>query len=130
MLTGSSARRGRCIVAFGVLDWGAGVTGEQGQPDAPQLAAQWARIRGRLQQEVGEVEYRTWLRQMSLVGLVADEITVNLPTRDPDKAIRLMAYTAMHQSEIKARAGGRTRGRKLADPVYCYSLSWAPGEEP
>ncbi|UPJ44955.1 relaxase/mobilization nuclease domain-containing protein [Bradyrhizobium sp. 40] len=56
--------------------------------------------------------------------------TVNLPTRDPDKAIRMMAYTAMHQSEIKARAGGSTRGRKLADPVYCYSLSWAPGEEP
>lgn len=56
--------------------------------------------------------------------------TVNLPTRDPDKAIRMMAYTAMHQSKIKARAGGSTRGRKLTDPVYCYSLSWAPGEEP
>ncbi|MFK4522907.1 hypothetical protein ABIF90_000888 [Bradyrhizobium japonicum] len=26
--------------------------------------------------------------------------------------------------------GGSTRGRKLTDPVYCYSLSWAPGEEP
>jgi hypothetical protein len=61
---------------------------------------------------------------------VAFTHTVNLPTRDPDKAIRLMAYTAMHQSEIKARAGGSTRGRKLADPVYCYSLSWAPGEDP
>ncbi|WP_184085732.1 relaxase/mobilization nuclease domain-containing protein [Afipia massiliensis] len=61
---------------------------------------------------------------------VAFTHTVNLPTRDADKAIRLMAYTAMHQSEIKARAGGSTRGRKLADPVYCYSLSWAPGEEP
>jgi chromosomal replication initiator protein len=47
----------------------------------PQLAAQWARIRGRLQQEFGEVEYRTWLRQMTLVGLDGDEITVHLPTR-------------------------------------------------
>ena len=46
-----------------------------------QLAAQWARLRGRLQQEVGEVEYRTWLRQMTLVGLDGDEITVHLPTR-------------------------------------------------
>ena len=27
----------------------------------PQLAAQWARVRGLLHREVGEVEYRTWL---------------------------------------------------------------------
>ncbi len=46
-----------------------------------QLAVQWARVRGRLQSEVGDVEYRTWLRQMTLVGLDADEITVRLPTR-------------------------------------------------
>jgi chromosomal replication initiator protein len=46
-----------------------------------QIATQWARIRGRLQAEVGEVEYRSWLRQIELVGLDGDEITVNLPTR-------------------------------------------------
>ena len=48
---------------------------------APQLASQWARVRGRLQNEVGDVEYRTWLRQMTLAGLDGDEITVYLPTR-------------------------------------------------
>jgi chromosomal replication initiator protein len=47
----------------------------------PQLAAQWARVRGRLQQEFGEVEYRNWLRQMTLVGLDGDEVTIHLPTR-------------------------------------------------
>ena len=46
-----------------------------------QLAVQWARVRGRLQSEVGDVEYRTWLRQISLAGLDGDEITVCLPTR-------------------------------------------------
>jgi chromosomal replication initiator protein len=46
-----------------------------------QLAAQWARIRGRLQQEVGEVEYRAWLRQMTLAGIDGDEIALHLPTR-------------------------------------------------
>ena len=46
-----------------------------------QLAAQWARIRGRLQNEVGDVEYRTWLRQMTLAALVGDEVIINLPTR-------------------------------------------------
>ena len=47
----------------------------------PQIAAQWARIRGRLQSEVGDVEYRTWLRQMTLAGIDGDEVTVHLPTR-------------------------------------------------
>jgi chromosomal replication initiator protein len=45
------------------------------------LTLQWTRIRARLQAEVGEVEYRTWLRQMTLAGLDGDEVTVNLPTR-------------------------------------------------
>ena len=52
-----------------------------GSADSPQLAAQWARVRGRLQNDVGDVEYRTWLRQMTLAGLDGDEITVHLPTR-------------------------------------------------
>ncbi len=68
-------------MTIGGLEWGASVTVERGQPEEPQLAAQWARIRGRLQQEVGDVEYRTWLRQMTLVGLTGDEITVTLPSR-------------------------------------------------
>ncbi|MBV8914569.1 MAG: chromosomal replication initiator protein DnaA [Acetobacteraceae bacterium] len=45
-----------------------------------QLAAQWARIRGRLQKEVGDVEYRSWLRNMTLVGLDGDEVTIHLPS--------------------------------------------------
>jgi len=52
-----------------------------GEDGKPQLAAQWARIRGRLQAEVGEVEYRTWLRQMSLMGLDGDEVAIALPTK-------------------------------------------------
>ncbi|MBV9248997.1 MAG: chromosomal replication initiator protein DnaA [Acetobacteraceae bacterium] len=46
-----------------------------------QLAAQWARIRGRLQNEVGDAEYRAWLKQMTLAGLIGDEITIHLPSR-------------------------------------------------
>jgi chromosomal replication initiator protein len=49
--------------------------------DMPQLAVQWTRIRTRLQVEVGEVEYRNWLRQMALGSLDGDEVTVTLPTR-------------------------------------------------
>ena len=56
-------------------------------PDLPApvvndvLVTQWARIRGRLLHEVGEVEYRTWLRHMALVGVDGDEVTVSLPSR-------------------------------------------------
>ncbi len=50
-------------------------------PANPDLAANWARVRDRLKQDVGEVEYRTWLRQMALASLDGDEITITLPTR-------------------------------------------------
>jgi chromosomal replication initiator protein len=49
--------------------------------DAADLAAQWTRILSRLQIEVGEVEYRTWLRQITLMAQDGDEVTVALPTR-------------------------------------------------
>jgi len=46
-----------------------------------QLAEVWARIRGRLRDEVGEVEYKSWLRQMTLASQQGDEVVVLLPTR-------------------------------------------------
>jgi len=46
-----------------------------------QAAAQWTRVRTRLQSDVGDVEYRSWLRQMTLASLDGDEVTVILPTR-------------------------------------------------
>ena len=49
--------------------------------DTEQLAAQWARIRGHLQTEVGDIEYRNWLRQMTLAGSDGNEVIVLLPTR-------------------------------------------------
>jgi chromosomal replication initiator protein len=49
--------------------------------DNEQIATLWARIRGRLQQEVGDVEYRTWLKQMTLAGIDGDEVTILLPSR-------------------------------------------------
>jgi chromosomal replication initiator protein len=55
--------------------------GDTPQALPPALAAQWHRVLDRLKQDVGEVEYRTWLRQMTLAGLDGDEVTVQLPTR-------------------------------------------------
>ena len=45
------------------------------------LAGQWARIKSRLQNELGEAESRSWLRVATLGALDGDELTVLLPTR-------------------------------------------------
>lgn len=41
----------------------------------------WAKVRTRLQTEVSDVEYRTWLRQLAFGGIDGDEVTLLLPTR-------------------------------------------------
>jgi chromosomal replication initiator protein len=77
------SQRGRTSVAFdsGSIEQEVALSADQPSGGDPQLAAQWARVRGRLQNEVGEVEYRTLLRQMTFVGFDGSEITVHLPTK-------------------------------------------------
>src|SRR5215217_3461917 len=52
---------------------------------SPQASAQivsgWARIRGRLREEVGDSAYKSWMRQMTLQGVEGDEVIITLPTR-------------------------------------------------
>ena len=56
--------------------------------------------------------------------------TLNLRTDDPQKAAKVMAYTAAHASFLKQAAGVKAGGRKSQNPVYHFSLSWVPGEQP
>ncbi|WP_424813332.1 chromosomal replication initiator protein DnaA [Roseococcus sp. YIM B11640] len=56
-------------------------SGEIPPVDAGKIVESWARIRGRLRKEVGDVEYRNWLRQMSLAGVEGDTLFINMPTR-------------------------------------------------
>lgn len=51
-----------------------------GGPDEAHAQA-WARVRARLREQVGEVEYRNWLRQMVLAEVAGDEVLIALPTR-------------------------------------------------
>jgi chromosomal replication initiator protein len=93
----------------------AAMEGEAGTHD---LIAQWVRIRSRLHREVGEVEYRSWLRQMSLAGADGDEVTVHLPTpflRDWVREHYGSKLSAMWQFEnpairrVDIRVGGAVR---------------------
>ena len=61
---------------------------------------------------------------------VAWSETLNLRTDDPQAAIAIMAWTARHANELKRAAGYPATGRKLAEPVYQFSLSWHPEEKP
>lgn len=54
----------------------------------------------------------------------------NLPTSDPDKAWKCMAWTAKNQTALKKASGQKTTGRKMKKPVYTYVLPWHPEENP
>lgn len=62
---------------------------------------------------------------------VAWTYTHNLPTEDPELAIKIMAYTAINRNKLKQQAGVSLTGRKgLNQPVYTFSLGWSPDQEP
>jgi chromosomal replication initiator protein len=92
-----------------------------------QLAEVWARIRGRLRDEVGEVEYRSWLRQMTLSGLQGDEVVILLPTRflrdwvrghygDRLRALWQAEIPALRRIEFRVQPEARTAEPRPAAP--------------
>ena len=102
------------------------------------LLEQWTRIRLRLQSEVGEVEYRSWLRQMSLGALDGDEIAMLLPTRFLRDWVRghyLEKISALWRTEnpsikrVDIRVGHGRQGlaESVAEPA---SSSVRPAAEP
>lgn len=56
--------------------------------------------------------------------------TINMLTDSVAKAWKVMAYTAMHQDRLKEVSGQKATGRKLRKPVFAFSLSWAPEQQP
>ena len=54
----------------------------------------------------------------------------NLATAEIRQAARQMAATVQYAGELKRMAGASTAGRKLAKPVYHYTLSWGQDERP
>ncbi|MBD0270777.1 MAG: chromosomal replication initiator protein DnaA, partial [Acetobacteraceae bacterium] len=88
---------------------------------APQASAQivagWARVRGRLREEVGDSEYKRRLRQMTLLADEADEVEIQLPTRfmrdwvnshygDRLRVLWQAEYPAVRRVELRISQGG------------------------
>jgi len=54
--------------------------------------------------------------------------TINLGTRNPETAVKVMAAIAMDQERLKRESGVRRSGRKSKDAVLHVTLSWHPEE--
>jgi hypothetical protein len=76
---------------------------ELSEADRSALVAAWAKIRARLQSEVGDGEFRNWLRPMILRRLDGDEVLLSLPTtfvRDWVRDHHGPRVTALWQAEF------------------------------
>ncbi|MBI1355888.1 MAG: relaxase/mobilization nuclease domain-containing protein [Acidobacteria bacterium] len=61
---------------------------------------------------------------------VAFTHTENVPTQDPHKALKWMAWTAMNADEIKRQSGAPMTGHSCGKPVFTFSLAWHPEQDP
>jgi hypothetical protein len=56
--------------------------------------------------------------------------TINLATKNPETAWRVMAATAMDAARLKEQAGVKKTGRQSKDSVLHVSLAWSPDQSP
>lgn len=107
---------------------------------ATDMATGWARIRARLRQEVGDVEYRTWLRQMTLTGVEDGAALVSLPTRflrdwvrdhygDRLKSLVAAELPPLRGVELRVAAQRAPRAEE-AEPPLAENLAAAPAPVP
>ena len=78
---------------------------------------------------MGVVAYITHDPREVTAERVAYTEVINMRTDDPEKAAKVMAWTAMHSAELKLAAGVKATGKKMSNPVYHLSLNWEPGEK-
>ena len=46
-----------------------------------EIQSQWARVRGRLRDEVGDAAYRSWLKSMTLAEFIGGRVRIAVPTK-------------------------------------------------
>jgi len=78
----------------------------------------------------GAGQYYLHDKQAETSERVAWTETVNLRTANPDRAIRVMAATAMDRDALKLAAGIKAGGRSSDKVVQTYSLAWHPEQQP
>src|SRR5215813_13408588 len=77
----ADARRARAtLLGRPSRPWGAKVMAEM-KGLTPDLQSQWARVRGRLRDEVGDAAYRSWLKSMTLAEFASGRVRIAVPTK-------------------------------------------------
>ena len=105
------------------------------------VAQAWARIRGRLREEVGEVEYRTWMRQMTLFAIEGEEAVVHVPSRflrdwvrgqygDRLRALWQAENLGVRRVEIRVAAATPEAGGEAADDAPGFRRPASQAETP
>lgn len=78
----------------------------------------------------GAIQYITHDIQADTTERVSETATLNMRTDDPEKAAKVMAWTAAHANDLKRAAGLAATGQKTRDPVYHFVLTWEPSQRP
>src|SRR5688572_17255942 len=80
------------------------------QESDPNIDAQWARVRGKLEAEFGEATFKSWLKPLTLLAMDKGEIRIAVPTRfmrdwvrahDADRIRRLWAAETRNVRRIE-----------------------------
>ena len=88
------------------------------------------KLAGRGSSFKGAGQYYLHDKQAETSERVAWTETVNLRTANSDRAIRVMAATAMDRDALKLAAGIKAGGRSSDKVVQTYSLAWHPEQQP
>ena len=86
----------------------------------PEVQSQWARIRGRLRDEVGDAAYRSWLKSMTLAEINGGRVRIAVPTKF------LRDWVATHYAQrIRVLWNGENSAIAGVDVVVGYAEdSW------
>lgn len=79
---------------------------------------------------MGAGDYYLHDKQADTSERVAFTHAENIPTQNPEKALKWMAWTAIHAEDLKRESGTEQTGHSSKKPVFTFSLSWHPEQEP
>jgi len=84
---------------------------------AATVETQWARVRGKLRAEFGEVAYRSWLKPLTLAGVDEGEVRIAVPTRFMQDWVRTHYAERLRALWKAENKGVRTVEIVVAAPV-------------
>ncbi|MCB9946957.1 MAG: chromosomal replication initiator protein DnaA [Rhodospirillaceae bacterium] len=86
--------------------------------DIQGIDQQWARVRGRMRQSLGDGAYKSWMKPMTLRGVADGEVRISVPTRF------VRDWISSHYADQLCRLW-----REENDSVHSVEITVSPGRE-